>query len=120
MRAPLSLSLSLLELLEGIKSERASVAEMQCARAAARSNQPHRQSRSYVCTQQDSNKARERTRTMNRGASNDSGIGPEGCPSKPASTLTDLQVKAYEDLVQIYAEGRTLLQGGGRGLVDLS
>jgi hypothetical protein len=74
---------------------------------------------------------------MNRGASNDSEIGPEGYPSKPASTLTDLQVKAYENrvrerlmaknptrtpaearelekqiqkLVQIYADGRTLLQ----------
>jgi ATP-dependent exoDNAse (exonuclease V) alpha subunit len=52
--------LSPLELLEGIKSERASVAEMQYARAAAKSNQPHRQNRSYVCTQQDLNKATER------------------------------------------------------------
>jgi conjugative relaxase-like TrwC/TraI family protein len=52
--------LSPLEQLEGIKSERASVAEMQYARAAAKSNQPHRQNRSYVCTQQDWNKATER------------------------------------------------------------
>jgi hypothetical protein len=75
---------------------------------------------------------------MNHSTSNDSEILPEGCPSKPVSTLTDLQVKAYENrvrerliakypkrtpaesrrlekqiekLVQIYAEGRTLLQG---------
>jgi hypothetical protein len=75
---------------------------------------------------------------MNRGTSSDSEIGSEGCPSKPISTLADLQVKAYENrvrerlmakyptrtpaeasrlekqiqkLVQIYAEGRTLLQG---------
>jgi hypothetical protein len=43
--------LSPLELLEGIKSERASVAEMQYARAAAKSNQPHQQKKSYACTQ---------------------------------------------------------------------
>ena len=52
--------LSPLELLEGIKSDWVSVAEMQYARAAAKSNQPHRQNRSYVCTQQDWNKATER------------------------------------------------------------
>src|SRR5271166_5314039 len=52
--------LSPLELLEGIKAERASVAEMQYARAVAKSNQPHRQNRSFVCTQQDWNKATER------------------------------------------------------------
>jgi hypothetical protein len=75
---------------------------------------------------------------MNHSASNDSEIGSEGCPSKPISTLGDLQVKVYENrvrerlmakyptrtpaeasrlekqiekLVRIYAEGRTLLQG---------
>ena len=75
---------------------------------------------------------------MNHSTSNDSEIGSEGCPSKPISTLADLHVKAYEDrvreritakypmrtpaeakrlekqiekLVQIYAEGRILLQG---------
>jgi hypothetical protein len=75
---------------------------------------------------------------MNHSTSNDSEIGSEGCLSKPISTLADLQVKAYENrarerlvakyptrtpaearrlekqiqkLVQIYAEGRTLLQG---------
>jgi hypothetical protein len=42
--------LSPLELLEGIKSEWVSVAEMQYARAAAKSNQPHRQNSPYVCT----------------------------------------------------------------------
>jgi hypothetical protein len=74
---------------------------------------------------------------MNHSTSNDSEIGSEGCPSKPISTLADLQVKAYEnrvrerliakypkrrpaearqletqiqELVQIYAEGRILLQ----------
>ncbi len=52
--------LSPLELLEGIKSERASVAEMQYARAAAKSNQPHRQNRSCLSTEQDWNKATER------------------------------------------------------------
>ena len=52
--------LSPLELLEGIKSEWVSVAEMQYARAAAKSNPPHWQNRSYVCTQQDWNKATER------------------------------------------------------------
>jgi hypothetical protein len=36
---------------------------------------------------------------MNRGTSNDSEIGSEGCPSKPISTLADLQVKAYENRV---------------------
>jgi hypothetical protein len=76
---------------------------------------------------------------MNRGTSNDSETASEGYPSKPISTLADLQVKAYENrirerllakyptctpaetrqlerqiqkLVQIYAEGRPLLQGG--------
>src|SRR5271165_1143952 len=75
---------------------------------------------------------------MNHSTSNDSEIGSEGCRSKPINTLTDLQVKAYEDrvrerliakyptrtpaeakrlekqiekLVQIYAEGRILLRG---------
>ena len=75
---------------------------------------------------------------MNYSTSNDSEIGREGRPSKPVSTLADLQVKAYENrlrerlaancsthtrgearwlekqiqkLVQIYAEGRILLQG---------
>jgi hypothetical protein len=75
---------------------------------------------------------------MNHGTSNDSETGSEGCPPEPISTLADLQVKAYENrvrerlmakhptrtpaeakrlekqiekLVQIYAEGRTLLLG---------
>jgi hypothetical protein len=75
---------------------------------------------------------------MNHSTSNDSEIASGGYPSEPASTLTDLQVKAYENrvrehlkakcptrtraevrrlerqiekLVQIYAEGRILLQG---------
>jgi hypothetical protein len=75
---------------------------------------------------------------MNHSTSDHSEIGSEGCPSKPISTLADLQVKAYEnrvrerliakyptrtpaeakrlekqiqELVQIYVEGRTLLQG---------
>jgi hypothetical protein len=75
---------------------------------------------------------------MNHSTSDHSEIGSEGCPSKPISTLADLQVKAYENrvrerliakypkrtpaearrlekqiekLVQIYAEGRILLQG---------
>jgi hypothetical protein len=75
---------------------------------------------------------------MNHGTSNDSETGSEGCPPEPISTLADLQVKAYENrvrdrliakypkrtpaearrlekqiekLVQIYAEGRILLQG---------
>ena len=75
---------------------------------------------------------------MNHGTSNDSETGSEGCPSKPISTLADLQLKAYEnrvrerlmakypmrtpaearrlekqiqELVQIYAEGRILLLG---------
>jgi hypothetical protein len=52
--------LSPLELLEGIKAERASVTEMQYARAAAKSNPPHWQNRSYLSTQQDWNKATER------------------------------------------------------------
>jgi hypothetical protein len=52
--------LSPLELLEGIKSERASVAEMQYARAAAKSNQPQWQNRSVVCTHQNWNKTTER------------------------------------------------------------
>jgi hypothetical protein len=51
--------LSPLELLEGIKLERASVAEMQYAGAAAKSNSP-RQNRSYMRTQHDWNKANER------------------------------------------------------------
>jgi len=75
---------------------------------------------------------------MNHGTSNDSETGSEGCPPEPISTSADLQVKAYENrvrerlmakyptltlaearqlekqiqkLVQIYAEGRILLQG---------
>jgi len=75
---------------------------------------------------------------MNHSTPNEPEIGSESCPSKPFSTLIDLQVKAYEnrvrerliakyprrtpaearrlekqikELVQIYAEGRTLLQG---------
>ena len=74
---------------------------------------------------------------MNHSASNHSEVGSESCPSKPISTLADLQVKAYENrvrerliakypnrtpaearqlekhiekLVQIYAKGRTLFQ----------
>ena len=74
---------------------------------------------------------------MNHSTSDNSEIGSEGCPSKPIGRLADLQVKAYEDrvrqrltakyptrtaaearrlekqiekLVQIYAEGRILLQ----------
>jgi hypothetical protein len=74
---------------------------------------------------------------MNHNTSNDSQLASGGGPSEPASTLTDLQVKAYENrlrerlmakyprrtpaearrldkeiekLVQIYAEGRILLQ----------
>ena len=52
--------LSLLELIEGIKAERASVTEMQYARGAAKSNRPHWQNRSYLSTQQGRNKATER------------------------------------------------------------
>jgi hypothetical protein len=75
---------------------------------------------------------------MNHSPSDDSERGSEGCPLKPISTLADLQAKAYENrvrerliakypkrtpaeakrlekqiqkLVQIYAEGRILLQG---------
>src|SRR5260370_40703735 len=75
---------------------------------------------------------------MNHSTSNDSETGSEGCPPEPISTLADLQVKAYEnrvrerlmakypnrtpaearrlekqiqELVQIYAEGKILLQG---------
>ena len=48
------------ELLEGIKSERAAVAEMHYARVAAKSNKPHRQNRSVVCTHQNWNKTTER------------------------------------------------------------
>ena len=75
---------------------------------------------------------------MNHSRSKDSEIGLDGRPSKPVSTLADLEVKAYENrlrerlvakcsthtpgearwlekqiqkLVQIYAEGRILLQG---------
>jgi hypothetical protein len=81
---------------------------------------------------------------MNHSTSNDSEIASEGCLSKPIGTLADLQVKAYEDrvrerltakyptrtpaeasrlekqiqeLVQIYAEGRILLQGDRSGCV---
>ena len=75
---------------------------------------------------------------MNHGTSDDSEIGPGGLPSNSVSTLTDLQVKAYENrvrerlmakypmltlaearrleeqiqkLVQIYVEGRPFLHG---------
>lgn len=75
---------------------------------------------------------------MNHSTSDDSEIGASGLPLNPVSRLTDLQVKAYENrvrerlmakyptltrtearrleehiqkLVQIYAEGRILLQG---------
>ena len=75
---------------------------------------------------------------MNHTTSDDSESGPSGVPLKPVSTLTDLQVKAYENrvrerlmakyptsrrtearrleeqiqkLVQIYAEGRPFLHG---------
>ena len=75
---------------------------------------------------------------MNHSTSDDSESGSEGCPLKPISTMADLQAKAYENrvrerlmakyptltlaearqlekqiqkLVQIYAEGRILLQG---------
>ena len=75
---------------------------------------------------------------MNHSTSDDSERGSEGCPLKPISTMADLQAKAYETrvrerlmvkyptltlaearqlekqiqkLVQIYAEGRILLQG---------
>jgi hypothetical protein len=75
---------------------------------------------------------------MNHSTSDDSEIGPSGLPLNPVSTLTDLQVKAYETrvrerlmaknptltltearrlenqiqkLVQIYAEGRSFLHG---------
>jgi len=75
---------------------------------------------------------------MNHSTSDDSERGSEGCPLKPISTMADLQAKAYENrvrerlmakyptltlaearqlekqiqkLVQIYAEGRILLQG---------
>ena len=81
---------------------------------------------------------------MNHGTSNDSETGSEGCPPEPISTLADLQVKAYENrvrerlmakhptctpteakrlekqiqkLVQIYAEGRSLLQSHPTGCV---
>ena len=47
---------SRLELVEGIKSERAIVAEMQYARAAAKSNRLHRQNKFLVCTPPDRNK----------------------------------------------------------------
>ena len=74
--------------------------------------------------------------------SKDTQIKSGGCPSEPAKTLMDLQVEAYENrlrerltakystrtpseakrveqeiekLVQIYAEGRILLQGGSVG-----
>jgi hypothetical protein len=75
---------------------------------------------------------------MNHSMSDDSEIGPSGLPLNPVSTLTDLQVKAYENrvrkrlmakyptltrtearrleehiqkLIQIYAEGRPFLHG---------
>jgi hypothetical protein len=75
---------------------------------------------------------------MNQSTSDDSEIGLGRLPLNPVSTLTDLQVKAYEnrvrerlmakyptltrpearrlekqiqELVQIYAEGRSFLQG---------
>jgi hypothetical protein len=77
---------------------------------------------------------------MNHSTSDDSEIGPTGLPLNTVSTLTDLQVKAYENrmrerlmakyptlklkrtearrleeqiqkLVQIYAEGRHFLHG---------
>ena len=75
---------------------------------------------------------------MNHSTSDDSEIGPSGLPLNPVNTLTDLQVKAYENrvrerlmakyptltrtearrleeqiqkLVQIYAEGRPFLHG---------
>ena len=81
---------------------------------------------------------------MNHSTSNDSKIGPEGCPSKPVSSLADLQVSAFENRVrerlktkyltrtpaearrleeqiekpvQIYAEGRILLRGDRSGRV---
>jgi hypothetical protein len=81
---------------------------------------------------------------MNHGTSNDSETGSEGCLPEPISTLADLQVKAYENrvrerlmakyptrtpaeakrlekqiqkLVQIYAEGRSLLQSHPTGCV---
>ena len=37
---------------------------------------------------------------MNHSTSNDSEIGSEGCPSKPISTLADLEVKAYDNRVR--------------------
>ena len=52
--------LSPLELLEGIKSERASVAEMQYAGATVKSNPPHLQNGSYVYAKADWNEAVER------------------------------------------------------------
>ena len=75
---------------------------------------------------------------MNHCMSDDSEIGPSGLPLNPVSTLTDLQVKTYENrvrerlmakyptltrtearrleeqiqkLVQIYPEGRPFLHG---------
>jgi hypothetical protein len=75
---------------------------------------------------------------MNHSTSDDSEIGPGGLPLNPVGTLTDLQVKAYENrvrerlmakyptltrtearrlekqiqkLVEIYAEGRSFLHG---------
>ena len=81
---------------------------------------------------------------MTHSTSNGSKIGPEGCPPKPVSSMADLRVSAYEDrvrerlmtkypartpaearrleeqiekLVQIYAEGRILLQGDRSGCV---
>jgi hypothetical protein len=49
--------LSPLELLEGIKSERPFVAEIQHARAAAKWKQSHQQNRHYMCTEQVSCKS---------------------------------------------------------------
>ena len=81
---------------------------------------------------------------MNYSISNDPKIGSKGYPSKPVSSLADLQVNACKDrvrerlktkyptrtpaearrleehiekLVQIYAEGRILLQGDRSGCV---
>jgi hypothetical protein len=81
---------------------------------------------------------------MNHRTSDDSEIGPSGLPLNPVSTLTNLQVKAYENrvrerlmaryptptrtearrleeqiqkLVQIYAEGRPFLHGDPPGSI---
>src|SRR5262249_51878540 len=52
--------LSPVELLGAVKLGQPFVAEMQYARAAAKSNKPHRENRSFVYTQQDRDKAIER------------------------------------------------------------